>query len=55
MSSETLLIMALGFCFLMVVIAVNMGYSAAFGAFMMGSILAETVEAEQINTVVAPV
>lgn len=55
MSKETLLIVALGFCFLMVVVAVNMGYSAAFGAFMMGSILAETVEAEQINTVVAPV
>ena len=55
MSRETLLIVSLGFCFLMVVVAVSMGYSAAFGAFMMGSILAETVEAEQINTVVAPV
>ncbi len=55
MSSETLLVVALGLCFLMVVIAVSMGYSAAFGAFMMGSILAETIEAEQINTVVAPV
>jgi monovalent cation:H+ antiporter-2, CPA2 family len=55
MSSETLLVVSLGLCFLMVVIAVSMGYSAAFGAFMMGSILAETVEAEQINNVVAPV
>ncbi len=55
MSSETLLVVSLGLCFLMVVIAVSMGYSAAFGAFMMGSILAETIEAEQINTVVAPV
>lgn len=55
MSYETLLIVSLGLCFLMVVIAVGSGYSAAFGAFMMGSILAETVEAEHINTVVGPV
>ena len=55
MSPETLLILSLGLCFLMVVLAVKMGYSAAFGAFMAGSILAETVEAEQINQVVAPV
>lgn len=55
MSRETLLIVALGLCFLMVVLAVKMDYSAAFGAFMMGSILAETIEAEQINAVVAPV
>ena len=55
MSNETLLIVSLGLCFLMVVVAVKMGYSAAFGAFVMGSILAETVEAEQINRVVASV
>ena len=55
MSRETLLIVSLGLCFLMVVLAVKMNYSAAFGAFMMGSILAETVEAEQIEGVVAPV
>lgn len=55
MTDETLLILSLGLCFLMVVLAVSMGYSSAFGAFMMGSILAETVEAEQINKVVAPV
>lgn len=54
-SRETLLIVSLGLCFLMVVIAVKTDYSAAFGAFMMGSILAETIEAEQINAVVAPV
>lgn len=55
MSRETLLVVSLGLCFIMVVLAVSTGYSAAFGAFMMGSILAETVEAEQINDVVAPV
>jgi len=55
MSRETLLIVSLGLCFLMVTLAVGLGYSAAFGAFMMGSILAETIEAEQINAVVQPV
>ena len=52
---ETLLIISLGLCFLLVVIASKAGYSTAFGAFMMGSILAETVEAERIEEVVAPV
>ncbi|MBR1916635.1 MAG: cation:proton antiporter [Bacteroidaceae bacterium] len=55
MSRETLLIVSLGLCFMMVVVAVGSGYSAAFGAFVMGSILAETVEADKINEVVAPV
>ncbi len=55
MSQETLLIVSLGLCFLMVVLASKMNYSTAFGAFMMGSILAETIEAEQIESVVSPV
>ncbi|MBR3114337.1 MAG: cation:proton antiporter [Bacteroidaceae bacterium] len=55
MSRETLLIVSLGLCFMMVVVAVSSGYSAAFGAFIMGSILAETIEADKINEVVAPV
>ena len=55
MNSETLLILAIGLCFLLVVVAAQAGYSAAFGAFMMGSILAETLEAEHIERVVAPV
>ncbi len=54
-SRETLLVVSLGLCFLMVVLASKMNYSAAFGAFMMGSILAETIEAEQIESVVSPV
>lgn len=52
---ETLLVVAVGFCFAMVVLAVKLGYSAAFGAFMMGSIFAETVEAETIEKLVNPV
>lgn len=55
MSAETLLVMAVGMCFLMVVLAAEAGFSAAFGAFMMGSILSETVEAESIEKLVAPV
>ena len=55
MSNETLLITALALCFGMVVIASAVGFSAAFGAFIMGSILAETVEREQIEQLVSPV
>ncbi len=55
MSDETLLIVSLGLCFAMVVIASETGFSPAFGAFIMGSILAETAEAESIERLVAPV
>ena len=55
MNDETLLIVALALCFGMVVAASAAGFSAAFGAFVMGSILAETVEAQKIEHLVAPV
>ena len=55
MNDETLLVSALGLCFVMVVIAAKTGFSAAFGAFIMGSILAETLEAEHIERLVKPV
>ncbi len=55
MGEETMLIVALGLCFGMVVLAERTGFSAAFGAFIMGSILAETVEAEKIEGLVKPV
>lgn len=55
MSEETLLIVSLGLCFGMVVMAARTGFSAAFGAFIMGSILAETVEVESIERLVKPV
>ena len=48
-NSETLLVVSVGLCFLLAVIATKVGYSPAFGAFMMGSILAETLEAESIE------
>ena len=55
MGEETLLIISLALCFGMVVIAARTGFSAAFGAFIMGSILAETIEAESITQIVKPV
>lgn len=54
-TGETLLIVALGLCCLMVVLSTEAGFSSALGAFVMGSILAETVEAEKIARVVEPV
>ena len=55
MNEETLLIVSLALCFGMVMLAAHSGFSAAFGAFIMGSILAETVEAESIDRLVKPV
>lgn len=55
MSDETLLIVALALCLGMVVLAARVGYSPAFGAFIMGSILAETVESEHIERLISPV
>lgn len=46
---ETLLIFSIGLCFGMVVFANAVGFSSALGAFVMGSILSETVEAEHIE------
>ena len=54
-SNETMLIISLALCFGMVVLASKVGFSPAFGAFIMGSILAETIEAETIEKLVAPV
>lgn len=55
MTNETLLVVVLALCFGMVVLAAQVGFSPAFGAFIMGSILAETVEAEHVAKLVAPV
>ena len=55
MNDETLLITALAMCFGMVVFASAVGFSSAFGAFVMGSILAETLEAQKIEHLVSPV
>ena len=54
-NDETLLIVALGLCCLMAVLSSKVGFSSAFGAFVMGSILSETIEATKIERLVAPV
>lgn len=54
-SDEMMLIISMGLCFLMAIFSVKSGFSLALGAFVMGSILAGTVEAERIEHVVAPV
>ena len=54
-NSEMLLIVSLGLCCAMAVFSTKVGFSSAFGAFIMGSILAETVEAERIEKLVEPV
>ena len=55
MSSETMLIVALGLCCAMAWVSSSVGFSSAFGAFVMGSILAETIEADKIIRLVEPV
>ena len=53
-TDEMLLVIASGLCLGMVVIAEKTGFSAALGAFVMGSLLAETVDAERIEHLVKP-
>jgi CPA2 family monovalent cation:H+ antiporter-2 len=48
LNDETLIILALGLCLGMVLTAEEAGFSSALGAFVMGSILAETVESHRI-------
>ena len=54
-NEEVLLIVSLGMCCAMAVFSTKVGFSSAFGAFIMGSILAETIEAEKIEKLVEPV
>ncbi len=55
LSDETLTIFSVGMCLGMVLLAVGAGFSSALGAFVMGSVLAETLEAERIEHLVQPV
>ena len=54
MTEETLLLVAVGLCFGMVVLAAQVGFSTALGAFVMGAILAETIEADVIHRLITP-
>lgn len=55
MNDETMVIVSLGLCCLMAWVSTTVGFSPAFGAFIMGSILAETIEADKIVRLVEPV
>ena len=55
LSDEMMLIIAMGLCFLMAIFSVASGFSLALGAFVMGSILAGTSEAERIERIINPV
>lgn len=55
MSDETILVVSIGLCLGMVLLAAGVGFSAALGAFIMGSLLAETTQAERIEHVLKPV
>lgn len=49
MNDETMLVVSLALCLIMVMLADKVGFSPALGAFIMGSILAETTQAERIE------
>ena len=55
LNNETLTIFSIGLCLGMVLLAVGAGFSSALGAFIMGTVLAETIEAERIEHLVQPV
>jgi CPA2 family monovalent cation:H+ antiporter-2 len=53
-SDETLMILSIGLCLSLVVVAAKFQYSAALGAFIMGSILAESSESHRIEELMRP-
>jgi len=55
LNEETMLIVSLALCLMMVILATAAGFSPALGAFIMGSIIAETTKAEQIEHLIKPV
>lgn len=55
LTDEMLLILSIALCLSMVIFASNVGFSPALGAFIMGSIIAETTQAEHIEHLIKPV
>lgn len=55
LTDEMTLIIAIALCLMMVILASNVGFSPALGAFIMGSIIAETTQAEHVEHLVKPV
>lgn len=55
LSDETMLIVSIGLCLMMVIIASHVGFSPALGAFVMGSLLAETPKGTRVEHLILPV
>ncbi len=55
LNEEALLILSIAMCFLMVIMATSLGFSPALGAFVTGSILAETKFRHRIETLISPI
>ncbi len=55
LSDETMLVVSIGLCLMMVIVATKAGFSPALGAFVMGSLLAETQDGHRIEKLMVPV
>ena len=55
LNDEILLIVSIGLCFVMVSLANSVGFSSALGAFVMGSILSETMQSERVESLLNPI
>jgi CPA2 family monovalent cation:H+ antiporter-2 len=55
MDEETTLIFSIGLCLGMVILATKVGFSAELGAFVMGSLIAETTKAEKVEHITKPI
>lgn len=55
LTDEITLIISIGLCLMMVIVASHAGFSAALGAFIMGSLIAETTEGKHIERIMVPV
>jgi len=55
LNDESILIISLALCLVMVYLATQAGFSAALGAFIMGSILSETIDSERIEHLILPI
>ena len=55
LTDEISLLISIALCLMMVILATEAGFSPALGAFIMGSIIAETTQAEKIEHLITPV
>jgi CPA2 family monovalent cation:H+ antiporter-2 len=54
-SSETMLLATLAMCFTLALIAQSLGISAAAGAFLIGAVVGDTKQAQDVERVITPV